>query len=89
MRKVRFTQESIVEIFEAIIKNFSKLYEIHSFYADMINNLYDKDYYKLSLGTVNTAKNICEKIGSDYVKLLYRCKQLIVAALSRMMTALK
>ena len=61
----------------------------------MINILYDKDHYKLALGTVNTAKNICQKIASDYVKLLkygdslYRCKQLKVAALGRMMTALK
>ena len=69
--------------------------DIHPFYADMINILYDKDHYKLALGTVNTAKNICQKIGSDYVKLLkygdslYRCKQLKVAALGRMMTTLK
>ena len=95
MRKVRFTQDTITEKLEAIIKNFPKLDDIHPFYADMINILYDKDHYKLALGTVNTAKNICEKIGSDYVKLLkygdslYRCKQLKVAALGRMMTTLK
>ena len=95
MRKVRFTQDTITEKLEAIIKNFPKLDDIHPFYADMINILYDKDHYKLALGTVNTAKNICEKIGSDYVKLLkygdslYRCKQLKVTALGRMMTTLK
>ena len=95
MRKVRFTEDTIVEKLESITKNFPKLDDIHPFYADMINILYDKDHYKLALGTVNTAKNICQKIASDYVKLLkygdslYRCKQLKVAALGRMMTTLK
>ena len=95
MRKVRFTEDTITEKLEAITKNFPKLDDIHPFYADMINILYDKDHYKLALGTVNTAKNICQKIGTDYVKLLkygdslYRCKQLKVAALGRMMTTLK
>ena len=95
MRKVRFTEDTITEKLEAITKNFPKLDDIHPFYADMINILYDKDHYKLALGTVNTAKNICQKIATDYVKLLkygdslYRCKQLKVAALGRMMTTLK
>ena len=95
MRKVRFTEDTITEKLESITKNFPKLDDIHPFYADMINILYDKDHYKLALGTVNTAKNICQKISSDYVKLLkygdslYRCKQLKVAALGRMMTTLK
>ena len=95
MRKVRFTEDSITEKLDSITKNFPKLDDIHPFYADMINILYDKDHYKLALGTVNTAKNICQKIASDYVKLLkygdslYRCKQLKVAALGRMMTTLK
>ena len=95
MRKVRFTEDTITEKLESITKNFPKLDDIHPFYADMINILYDKDHYKLALGTVNTAKNICQKIGTDYVKLLkygdslYRCKQLKVAALGRMMTTLK
>ena len=95
MRKVRFTYSTISEKLEGILKGFPKLDEIHPFYSDLINILYDKDHFKLALGTVNTAKNICEKISSDYVKLLkygdslYRCKQLKVAALGRMMTTLK
>ena len=95
MRKVRFTEDTIVEKLDGILKGFPKLDDIHPFYADMINILYDKDHYKLALGTVNTAKNICQKIAGDYVKLLkygdslYRCKQLKVAALGRMMTTIK
>ena len=95
MRKVRFTEDTIVEKLDGILKGFPKLDDIHPFYADMINILYDKDHYKLALGTVNTAKNICQKLAGDYVKLLkygdslYRCKQLKIAALGRMMTTLK
>jgi len=95
MRKVRFTYSTIEEKLDGIIKNFPKLDDIHPFYSDLINILYDRDHYKLALGSLNTAKNICQKISSDYVKLLkygdslYRCKQLKIAALGRMMTTLK
>ena len=89
------TERSIEEKIESIVKAFPKLDDIHPFYADLINILYDKDHYKMALGYLNTAKTTCEKISGDYVKLLkygdslYRCKQLKVAALGRMMTILK
>lgn len=95
MRKVKFTCSSIVEKIDSIVNTFPKLDDIHPFYGDLINILYDKDHYKMALGFLNKAKNICEKITSDYVKLLkygdslYRCKQLKVAALGRMATTLK
>lgn len=95
MRKVKFTFSSIEEKLDSIIKAFPKLDDIHPFYGDLINILYDKDHYKMALGYLNTCKNICEKISNDYVKLLkyadslYRCKQLKVAALGRMATTLK
>jgi hypothetical protein len=85
----------VVEKVDSIISNFPKLDDIHPFYGDLINILYDKDHYKMALGYLNKAKNICEKISGDYVKLmkyadsLYRCKQLKVAALGRMATTLK
>jgi nucleolar GTP-binding protein len=95
MRKVRFTSTTISEKLTNIITTFPKLDNIHPFYADLINILYDKDHYKLALSQLNTAKNICDKLSTDYVKLLkyadslYRCKQLKVAALGRMATCLK
>ena len=61
MRKVRFTEDTIVEKLDGILKGFPKLDDIHPFYADMINILYDKDHYKLALGTVNTAKIFVKK----------------------------
>ena len=95
MRKVKFTYDTIEEKIDGIVKSFPKLDDIHPFYSDLINILYDKDHYKMALGNLNSAKNTCEKICGDYVKLLkygdslYRCKQLKVAALGRMMTILK
>jgi nucleolar GTP-binding protein len=95
MRKIKFTNQTIEEKIEGIITNFPKLDDIHPFYGDLINILYDKDHYKMALGYLHTAKNLCEKIANDYVKLLkyadslYRCKQLKVAALGRMATTLK
>jgi nucleolar GTP-binding protein len=95
MRKVKFTNQSIAEKVDSIITNFPRLDDIHPFYGDLINILYDKDHYKMALGYLHTAKNLCEKISNDYVKLmkygdsLYRCKQLKVAGLGRMATVLK
>merc|ERR1712151_21045 len=95
MRKVKFVYSMINEKIEGIINNFPKLDDIHPFYSDLINILYDKDHYKMALGFIHNAKTICEKISNDYVKLmkygdsLYRCKQLKIAALGRMITTLK
>ena len=63
--------------------------DIHPFYADLMNVLYDKDHYKLALGQLNTARHLIEQVAKDYVRLLkfgdslYRCKQLKRAALGR------
>uniref|UniRef100_A0A452RHP5 GTP binding protein 4 n=1 Tax=Ursus americanus TaxID=9643 RepID=A0A452RHP5_URSAM len=69
--------------------------DIHPFYADLMNILYDKDHYKLALGQINTAKNLVDNVAKDYVRLmkygdsLYRCKQLKRAALGRMCTIIR
>ncbi|CAG2174264.1 unnamed protein product, partial [Oppiella nova] len=59
------------------------LKEIHPFFADLINVLYDRDHYKLALGQLNTCKHIVDNhcydtpvplpvhsIARDYVRLL-------------------
>ncbi|CAM9251904.1 unnamed protein product [Scytosiphon promiscuus] len=95
MRKVKFTQENISERLGAIIADFPRLDDIHPFYADLLNILYDRDHYKLALGQMNMAKKLVEALSRDYVRLLkygdslYRCKQLKRAALGRMCTLLK
>jgi nucleolar GTP-binding protein len=95
MRKVKFTEQTVTEKLGAILFEFPRLDDIHPFYADLMNILYDRDHYKLALGQVNTAKNIISGLAKDYLRLLkygdslYRCKQLKRAALGRMCTVLK
>lgn len=95
MRKAKYAQTVTNEKLESIVAGFPKLDDIHPFYADLMNVLYDRDHYKLALGHVNKAKAIIDKIANDYVKLmkyadsLYRCKMLKRAALGRMATLMK
>lgn len=95
MRKVKFMQTSVNEKLHGIVEQFPKMNDIHPFYADLMNVLYDRDHLKLALGHINKAKNIVDSISKDYVRLLkyadslYRCKQLKRAALGRMCTLLK
>jgi len=95
MRKVKFTQSNFSEKLAQILLEFPKLEDIHPFYADLINVLYDKDHYKLALGQLNTARHLIDNVAKDYVRLLkfgdslYRCKQLKKAALGRMATIMR
>ncbi|CAG8482260.1 5133_t:CDS:10 [Ambispora gerdemannii] len=95
MRKVKFTQDTFEEKLKAMLEEFPKLDDIHPFYADLMNVLYDKDHYKLALGQINTARHLIDQVAKEYVRLLkfgdslYRCKQLKKAALGRMATIMK
>eukprot|EP01039_Chlorochromonas_danica_P010887 gene10887-12101_t len=95
MRKVKFTQQTIDEKLGAMLQDFPRVDDMHPFYADLMNILYDRDHFKLALGQVNTAKNLVAGVSKDYLRLmkygdsLYRCKQLKRAALGRMCTILK
>jgi len=95
MRKIKFTQQTISERLGNIIQDFPRLNDIHPFYADLCNTLYDRDHYKLALGQLNAAKGLVEQISRDMIRMvkygdsLYRCKCLKRAALGRMCTVLK
>jgi nucleolar GTP-binding protein len=95
MRKVKFTQQTISERLSAILTDFPRLNDIHPFYSDLCNTLYDRDHYKLALGQINTARSIIDSIARDMIRMikygdtLYRCKCLKRAALGRMCTVLK
>lgn len=52
MRKVKFTQQTIDEKLGAMLQDFPRLDDIHPFYADLMNILYDRDHFKLALGQV-------------------------------------
>lgn len=78
-----------------ILTDFPRLNDIHPFYADLCNTLYDRDHYKLALGQLNTARSLVDQIARDMIRMVkyadsaYRCKCLKRAALGRMCTVLK
>jgi len=95
MRKIKFAQQTFHDKLTQILTDFPKLDDVHPFYADLMNVLYDKDHYKLALGQINTARHLVDNVAKDYNRLmkygdsLYRCKQLKRAALGRMCTIMK
>lgn len=94
-RKVKYTQQNYHDRLTLILDEFPKLEEVHPFYADLMNILYDKNHYKLALGQINMARHLIDNVSKDYVRLLkfadslYRCKCLKKAALGRMCTIIK
>eukprot|EP00871_Galdieria_phlegrea_P001432 jgi/Galph1/228/GphlegSOOS_G4889.1 len=95
MRKVKFAQQSFHDKLSEILEDFPKVDEIHPFYADLLNVLYDRDHYKLALGQLAKAKTMIDNLSKEYVRLLkygdslYRCKMLKRAAVGRMCTLIK
>jgi len=95
LRKIKFTQQSFHDKLQLILTEFPKLEEVHPFYADLMNVLYDKNHYKLALGQLSIAKNLIDNVAKDYGRMmkfadsLYRCKCLKRAALGRMATIVK
>lgn len=95
MRKVKFCQQSFRDRLTMMLEQFPRLDDIHPFYSNLLNVLYDKDHYKLALGQVNSVRGVVDTIGKEYVKLIkfadsaYKCKMLKRAALGRMCTTIK
>lgn len=95
LRKIKYTQQNYHDKLTQIITDFPRMEDIHPFYADLMNVLYDKDHYKLALGQINTARHLIDNVAKDYARLMkygdsmYRCKQLKKAALGRMCTIMK
>ncbi|CAL1192439.1 unnamed protein product [Candida parapsilosis] len=95
MRKVKFTAEGFVEKFNDLLSGFPNINDVHPFHRDLMDTLYEKNHYKVSLAAVSKAKTLIEQVSRDYVRLLkfgqslYQCKQLKRAALGRMATITK
>uniref|UniRef100_A0A914XAA0 Nucleolar GTP-binding protein 1 n=1 Tax=Plectus sambesii TaxID=2011161 RepID=A0A914XAA0_9BILA len=94
-RKIKFLQQTLHDKLTQILDEFPKMEEVHPFYADLMNILYDKDHFKIALGQVNTARHLIDGISREYCRLmkygdsLYRCKMLKRAALGRMVKLIK
>ncbi|EUD68448.1 hypothetical protein C922_00844 [Plasmodium inui San Antonio 1] len=95
MRKVKMCQELFREKLQTTINDFPKLDDIHPFYSDLANILYDRDHYKLALGQCSYVVKSVKRICQDYIKLLkfssslYKCKMLKISALGRMCKMVK
>lgn len=95
MRKVRYTGDGFCEKLQEIVDSFPNINEIHPFHRDLLDTLYEKNHYKISLASLSRAKSLIEQVSRDYVRLLkfgqslFQCKQLKRAALGRMATIVK
>ncbi|OBA21861.1 P-loop containing nucleoside triphosphate hydrolase protein [Metschnikowia bicuspidata var. bicuspidata NRRL YB-4993] len=95
MRKVKFTSDGFAEKLTDMISGFPNINDVHPFHRDLMDTLYEKNHYKVSLAAVSKAKTLIEQVSRDYVRLLkfgqslYQCKQLKRAALGRMATIIK
>ncbi|XP_065838924.1 GTP-binding protein 4-like [Oscarella lobularis] len=95
MRKVKYTQQNFHDRLALVLTEFPVVEDVHPFYGDLMNVLYDRDHYKLALGQLKTAQHLIDNVARDYVRLLkygdtlYRCKQLKIAALGRMCTIMR
>lgn len=95
MRKVRYTGDGFCEKLQEIVESFPNINEIHPFHRDLLDTLYEKNHYKVSLASLSRAKSLIEQVTRDYVRLLkfgqslFQCKQLKRAALGRMATIVK
>ncbi|CAI5758245.1 unnamed protein product [Candida verbasci] len=95
MRKVKFTAEGFTEKFTELLSGFPNVNDVHPFHRDLMDTLYEKNHYKVSLAAISKAKTLIEQVSRDYNRLLkfgqslYQCKQLKRAALGRMATIVK
>ncbi|AQZ09953.1 NOG1 (YPL093W) [Zygosaccharomyces parabailii] len=95
MRKVKYTGEGFAEKLEEILKGFPNINDVHPFHRDLMDTLYEKNHYKISLAAISKAKSLVEQVSRDYLRLLkfgqslFQCKQLKKAALGRMATIVK
>ena len=61
MKKIKFTQQNFHDKLTQILSDFPVLEDVHPFYSDLMNVLYDRDHYKLALGQLKTAVHLIDK----------------------------
>lgn len=95
IKKIRFASQQFSDRLSTITEQFPRVEDVHPFYGDLMNVLYDRDHFKMALGHVNTIRGVVDRVSGEYTKLvkyadsLYRAKMLKRAALGRMATAVK
>jgi nucleolar GTP-binding protein len=60
--QVKFTQSSWHDKLTKILEDFPKVDDMHPFFGDLLNVLYDRDHFKLALGQLHTARSLIDKV---------------------------
>ena len=60
--QVKFTSSNWHDKLTKILEDFPKMDDMHPFFADLLNVLYDRDHYKLALGQLHTARSLIDKV---------------------------
>ena len=60
--QVKYTQSNWHDKLTTILEDFPKVDDIHPFYADLLNVLYDRDHFKLALGQLHMARQLIDRV---------------------------
>eukprot|EP00915_Cephaloidophora_sp_WS-2016_P008412 GHVH01011584.1.p1 GENE.GHVH01011584.1~~GHVH01011584.1.p1 ORF type:complete len:635 (+),score=96.78 GHVH01011584.1:41-1906(+) len=94
-RKVKFCGQMAHDLLSRILDDFPRIDDVHPFYAQLLNVIYNKDHYKIALGLVNKIRGSCDRSVSDYVRLMkyadsqFKCKSLKTACFGKIGTYIK
>lgn len=50
LKKIKYCSGEIVERLTKVLEEFPSIEDLHPFFSDLLNVLYDKDHYKIALG---------------------------------------
>jgi nucleolar GTP-binding protein len=50
LRKIKYCSGEIIERIQKVLDEFPTIEDLHPFFSDLLNVLYDKDHYKIALG---------------------------------------
>lgn len=56
LRKIKYCSGEIIERLTKILEDFPNIDDLHPFFADLLNVLYDKDHFKIALGNLRLTK---------------------------------
>jgi nucleolar GTP-binding protein len=90
IRKINFFYQEYEIFIEKIGKIFPTIDQLHPFFCDLFNILFNRDNYKLAFYQLYKSKKEISIIAKNYIKLLkygkslYNCKQIKKIALGKM-----
>jgi nucleolar GTP-binding protein len=94
-RKIKFFQQEYQKFIEKISKSFPLIDQLHPFFGNLFNILFNRDNYKLALYQLYKSKKKIEEIAKKHLKFLkygkslYNCKQIKKIALGKMCKKIK